>query len=158
MLPKFYEESETDIITMTTSNGLVRRQKNLKNLIEGARKRGVQHRVITNVNRENMKYALEMNAEIRHVDDVHAITTCYDDKRLLMIELKNDKPDLKSQDDAMLITTNPETIKMTRQMMEGVWKDAMPLEERIAQLRAEEEKHIDELARLEEKDVKDYQS
>ncbi len=134
LLPGFISETKKDLIVITSKNGVVRLHKYLNEHLKDALARGVKIRVITNLTKENIGLAKAMAAEVRHVDKVYAVAGCYDESRLVMIDIKSDMPTKSSPEDVVLITTNTDTVKMMRQMLESVWEDAIPLETRIAEL------------------------
>ncbi len=134
MLPGFFKEAKNDVIVITYKNGLARMHKHLGKHMEEAKARGVRIHVITTVTKDNMEYAKNIHAEIRHVDKVHAIAGCYDNNRLVMINTKSDTISKNSPDDTIMIVNNSDTVSMMRQMLESMWEHAVPLEERIAEL------------------------
>jgi sugar-specific transcriptional regulator TrmB len=134
MLPDLYREAKKDILITTSKNGAIRIFKYLNKYLGDAKTRNVKVRLITTVTRENMEIAKKINAEVRHVDKIHAVLACYDGSVLSMHDIKNDSVSLHSPDDTVMITNNSGMINMMKQMLENMWEHAMPLEERIAEL------------------------
>ncbi|MEK6809667.1 MAG: helix-turn-helix domain-containing protein [Nanoarchaeota archaeon] len=140
-LPDFFKELKKDLVIMTTQNGIIRIHKYLGKYLDDARSRGVSVRVITVVTKNNVEAARNIKAEVRHVDKVHSVTSCFDNQMLCMLDLKDDSPDIGSPDDIIMIINNKNMVKMMRYMLESVWADAEPLATRIAEI--EEGKKLD---------------
>lgn len=134
LLPDFYRDAKTDIIVMTSKNGIMRTYKYLNKYLNEARSRGVRLRIITTITKENIEIAKNICAEVRHIDKVHAVAGCYDNSSLTMLDIKNDNISKNSPDDTILMINNSDTVEMMRQMLESVWENATSLEERISDL------------------------
>ncbi len=133
ILPDFYNKAKNDIIIMTSGNGIVRIYRYLNKYLENARSRGVKCRVVTTITKNNIEAAKNIAADVRHIDKIHAVFSCYDDS-MIMHDAKNDDVSKNSLDDVVLITNNSGTVSMMRQMLESVWGNATPVDERIKEL------------------------
>ncbi len=133
-LPELFRETKKDFIIMTSEKGIMRIHKYLNKYFEEARQRGVKTRVITSVTKDNMDVARSISAEVAHADRIHAAAACFDDRRLVMMDIKDDVVSRNSPQDTVLITNNSHTVKMMRQMLERSWADAVPLEGRISEI------------------------
>jgi len=122
-LEPIYDNTKKDIILMTTSSGLIRFYKYLLKMVKAAVKRGVKIRILTHVNKKNVAYVKkvsDLGVEVKHVEKVYAVASCYDDSFMQMMRVRNDSTGIKS-DDISIITNQKYTVKMIRQMLEEMW-------------------------------------
>lgn len=135
-LEPIYNNTQKDIILMTTSHGVIRVYKYLRDLVSAVTKRGVRFRILTHINKSNIDYVKKLSSmgiEIRHVDKIYAVASCYDDSVMQMMRVRNDNTTLKS-DDVSIITNQTHTVKMIRQLLEEMWThgiDVAQMEENI---------------------------
>ena len=121
---------------MTTSHGTVRYYKYLRQFAESAINRGVRIRILAHVNKTSIDYIkklTDIGIEIKHVEKIYAVLSCYDDSYMNMMRVRNDNTSLKS-DDISIITNQEYTVKMMRQMLEEMWLhgiDALQMVENI---------------------------
>lgn len=130
MLPKLMGTSN-DIIWMTTSNGLIRIASSLKKEIEKAKERGVRIRCLTPISESNKTVAENIGIEVRHIDKIYAVADCYDDSILTIMQTDNDSTEINSPDDTVMVTNQRGTVKLMRQLLEEMWKQAKPLSTKL---------------------------
>ena len=65
------------------------------------------------------------------MDKIYALADCYDDSVLTIMQTENDSGEIKSPDDEIIVTNQRGTVKLMRQLLEEMWKQARPLAENV---------------------------
>ena len=152
LAPKLILNAKKDIIFMATEAGIIRMYSHLGKFIEKASKKGVRIRFITQITDQNREIIKKFkSAEIKHIDKVYSVADCYDDNVLTILQTKHDSIDTFSPSDTIIYSTQSDTVKMIRQMLEESWNHGLSSEERIANL----EGRRSEVMKIREKIVHD---
>jgi len=163
LAPKLILNAKKDIIFMATEAGIVRMYDNLGKFIDKAAKKGVRIRFITQITNQNKEIIKKFkNAEIRHTDKIYSVADCYDDNVLTILQTKSDSVDTFSPSDTIIYSTQRDTVKMIRQMIESSWDHGLSAEERISDLEGRRsdvmkirEKIVQDTAEVIKKAIKD---
>lgn len=126
--------TKKDLIIVTSSNGIIRMHRHAKDLMRETQNRNVRIRCITTLNKSNLDAAKDLGIEIRHIENIKVVLSCYDDAQLNLIQIKDDTPTIDSPDDVTLITTQKATVSTFRFILETMWEHARTLEARIQEL------------------------
>lgn len=136
LLPQIIDSTEKDILVLLTPHGASRIFGFLMNNINDAIKRGVKIRCMIHINKENLGLIKKLNmAEIRHTDKSPVAMACFDDKKAMIINVKEDTNSMDSDDTAIIISSKP-IVEIKRRMLEEKWKKAVPIEERADDIRS----------------------
>ena len=121
-------EAESSIYLATTEEGIIRKIRTLKPLLEKAKARGVNIKIvapITDKNREMLENIKDL-AEIRDVEALKGRFCLVDDKQLMFMLL--DDKDVHPTYDIGLWVNTPFFTKSMRTMFERTWEEGIPFE------------------------------
>jgi sugar-specific transcriptional regulator TrmB len=122
-LASLIKDAETNISLLTTQDGVVRKIRTLKPLLEKAKAKGVDIRIAAPINektREMLKNISDI-AEIREISDISGRFCIVDDKQLLFMLM--DDNDVHPTYDMGLWVNTPFFAKTMNKMFEKVWQE-----------------------------------
>jgi len=119
--------AEKSIVLMTTAKGLIKKAEILKPAFEKLKRKGVKIRVASQITKENMNAARELNkvAEVRHVDKINARFCMVDGKELTFMVM-NDENVHPSYDVGVWVNT-PYFVSALEGMFDLAWQDMKTL-------------------------------
>jgi HTH-type transcriptional regulator, sugar sensing transcriptional regulator len=147
-LKEIIDGAKSEILVATSSNGIIRIHKYLKNELQNAYNRGIRIRIMIPISKKNLNFVKKIDfAEIRHIESVPSVVSCHDDDHLVMIEIKDDTTSFKSPDDLAMITNHRSSVKMMKTLLENMWNSAVVSESKINEIETgepvEETKYVE---------------
>lgn len=120
------KNAESQVTMMTTSQGLLRKAEGLKPVFKQLKKRGVEIRIATPLNKETQKAAEELKgiADVRHTD-ARARFVIVDGKELVFMIL--DDADVHPTYDIGIWVNTPFFAQALEQLFDLAWKDMKPI-------------------------------
>jgi HTH-type transcriptional regulator, sugar sensing transcriptional regulator len=119
--------SKKDALIVTTAEGLNRKFESLMPSLEKAKKRGVDIKIAAPITKDNYKVAKELSkvSEVRALKNNHGRITIVDGEQLMFL-LLDDKVVHPNYDVGVWLTSDF-FAKSMGNIMEGAWKDFVPL-------------------------------
>jgi CBS domain-containing protein len=122
--------AEKEILIMTSSKGVIRAWKN-KALLKNWQEKGVSVKIMAPVTSESLKAARELSKHvaIKHISACYSGITVVDGKHLFQFKTPPYQEKLEGIQhfESTIYTNNLEYVQRTKDMLNGIWKDAFDL-------------------------------
>jgi CBS domain-containing protein len=122
--------AEKEILIMTSSKDVIRVWKN-KPLLKNWQEKGVSVKIMTPVTSENLKAARELSkyVAIKHIAACYSGIVVVDGKHLFQFKTPPYREKLEGIQhfESTIYTNNLEYVQRTKDMLNGIWKDAFDL-------------------------------
>jgi CBS domain-containing protein len=123
--------AEKEIMILTSSKGVIRMWKN-KELLKNWQEKSVYVKIMAPITSENLKAARELSKHvaIKHIAACHSGTTVVDGKHLFQFKTPlpyQEKPEGIQHFESTIYTNDLEYVQRTKDILNGIWKDAFDL-------------------------------
>ena len=133
---RMFSESQQEVLRVASPNGIIRAiHLDLRNHYERMSRRGIKTRIITTINKENIREARLFTgiAEVRHSKEAHMHMTIVDNKKVLLSASFDDgNMTLNSSNDVYLLSTDNNFASAMKIFFENLWRNSIPMEKMIA--------------------------
>ncbi|MDG6905972.1 MAG: hypothetical protein JRN20_09330 [Nitrososphaerota archaeon] len=129
---RMFSEAQQEVLRIASPNGIIRAMHlGLRNHYERLSKRGIKTRIITTINKENLREArlFSQIAQVRHSKEAHMHMTIVDNKQVLLSASFNDENmNINSSNDVYLLSTDNNFASAMKIFFENLWRNSVPME------------------------------